>query len=419
MSLRTKVNSIALTLSGNEITDAVRTTGTEGDGLAVPAGMGVWEASDNLLDEAGIEVSFETDLNGWNQTGNAEIRSRITSNAQFGVGSMQLLHDGTAGVLGGHTDNVTVDAGGEYTASVWVYPTVGTVGNMAVKIRETTGGTAATQATFTGLSLNTWTRVSVTHTMGGSVSTVRVEVVHNSGSNLDSFVADGVQLEKQPIATPFMLDDRSAARVQIPVAGLFTETQGWWAARTRMGFVSTSIPAGAVFLFDWRDDSDNTLETFYDGTNWAFDRDGVDTNNTVLSVADTFSEGDNETITGAWTAANIRLSVDGGAFSQRANTGIPSLASTTVDIGSLQGSSAFNFDSNILWAVFGAGTLTDADAATINAAGNSPGEAESMVKGLGPAANPTAFYDGVNSNVYSVVFSHTARKRELERGLLV
>src|SRR3990167_6344341 len=73
-----------LTFTGGLITDAVRTTAVEGDGLTPPAGVGIWPAATNLVTNGG----FETNTTGWVGTGGAI--NRYTSAAKFGTASARV-----------------------------------------------------------------------------------------------------------------------------------------------------------------------------------------------------------------------------------------------------------------------------------------------------------------------------------------
>ena len=67
----------ALTLSGNEIEDVVREAALEGDGRAVEASYGLWEATTNLVTNGG----FETNTTGWNEQGSTT--TRVTAQQKF------------------------------------------------------------------------------------------------------------------------------------------------------------------------------------------------------------------------------------------------------------------------------------------------------------------------------------------------
>lgn len=200
---------------------------------------------------------------------------------------------------------------------------------------------------------------------------------------------DGVQVEQQPLATPYVETDgataaRTAARVQAP-ANLLNETQGWVAFRARMDWSDSSEPSGFPLLFDWRDNDNNRFGLAYvQSTNsWTFARysGGLNTGKTIASAV---AAGDLVTIIGVWTSTKVALSINGAAFSSTGGTQyIPTLAATLVDIGSKTGST-FHFDSDVLWFASGSGTLTDSDASTINAFGSTD---PSVNSNFGSAAN--------------------------------
>ena len=78
------VVSNPLTASGNEITDGVRITDTQGDGRAAESSMGIWQATSNLITNG----SFETNLTGWVAQA-ATITQDATSHV-FGTKSMKV-----------------------------------------------------------------------------------------------------------------------------------------------------------------------------------------------------------------------------------------------------------------------------------------------------------------------------------------
>jgi YD repeat-containing protein len=84
--------------------------------------------------------------------------------------------------------------------------------------------------------------------------------------------------------------------------------------------------------------------------------------------ANSWNAGDVVTVIGAWTASELKVSFNGGPFVTVANTAAPTPGSTA-DIGSEDGTQTF-LDGTVLWMAGGTGTLADADAATLNAFGN-------------------------------------------------
>lgn len=192
-----------------------------------------------------------------------------------------------------------------------------------------------------------------------------------------TFYVSAAQLENQPLQTPLVFTDggtasRSAARAQAP-ASLLDETQGWIAIRIRTGFPSSTSPHGSLVGFsDWRDDNNSRILLDYDPstTEWELRRQDDDSP-TAAVVSDTFAQDDYITVTAAWTATEIKLSVDGAAFVSEANSSIPVLAQTLLELGSVAGIS-LQADSDFVWVATGTGTLTDADAGTIDEYGNTP-----------------------------------------------
>lgn len=81
-----------LTLSGNEVTDATRTTASEGDAETPPAGIGVFQATENLEATAGIDVSGETTTG--HTTGSGNTLSASTEQHLFGTHSLKAVYGG-------------------------------------------------------------------------------------------------------------------------------------------------------------------------------------------------------------------------------------------------------------------------------------------------------------------------------------
>lgn len=320
--------------------------------------MGVWEGTTNLVANGGME----TNDTGWTDV--SATGSRVTSQAKFGSGSLEVVTGNAAANEGCyHTFAATAAA---YTVSAWVRGTGGTV-RMAV--RDNAGGSAQTGSAVTLTS--SWQRISLT-TTALSAATWRCYVETDSQQAL-TFQVDGVQAEQQPLATPYVETNggtasRSESSWQVPVAGILTSgSQLWMAGRMRFGWSNASEPyGGAGFISVWRCQSAtySSLVYYNEGANGFGSArqtpSGADAPNVALAV----SVGDVATVIGRFTPTLIATSVNGGAFSAAANTN---------DIGTpvtISGSPVL-IDSDIFWFAFGAGTLTDADAATIHAWGNS------------------------------------------------
>ena len=159
--------------------------------------------------------------------------------------------------------------------------------------------------------------------------------------------------------------------VQAP-ASLVDETQGWFAMRVRVGWASTSPPtANSTEFFSWGDSSGSIIRLLWRGAanSWDIRRNsgGAALN---LLVPDSFASGDTVTLIGAWTSTQVKLSVDGAAFQTLANTTIPTIARSVFAIGSFVDGATGHINSEVYWFACGTGTLTNANAATIHAFGN-------------------------------------------------
>ncbi len=377
----------SLTLSGSEITDAVRTAGIQGDGLTPPAGVGVWEATTNLCTNGG----FETNLTGWVGT----TPTRVTSKAKFGAASMQLVQ--TTGDIVSLTSNLTgLTPSVAYTASAWVFVPVGTTINFVLQEFTVVDGFVGQSATaFDGTG--TWQRISVTRTFGATGVHAMIYFVNAAGTSPSTYWVDGVQFEQKPIATPYVETNgatasRAAARVQAP-ASLLNATQGWVAMRMRMGWASSAV--GTARAFYWQTDANNYI-TLQWTTYWSALRAAAGSSS-QSAVGDTFSAGDYRTIVMAWDSGYVYLSIGGAAFVGSANTFIPALTNQ-LEIGS--GNGQFHIDSDILWTLAGSGTLTHADAATINGYGNTAPVVNSPIPG-----SPTFQWNAVTSSYTAYTYS--------------
>lgn len=111
-----------LTYSGRVLVDAYRALGLDGDGLATPGGIGVWESTTNLHPNGGCE----TNTTGWGATPTATV-SRDNTHAMFGSWSLKIVTNGVSTNEGSQVSGgtVAVTPGATYAASMWVYSTAG------------------------------------------------------------------------------------------------------------------------------------------------------------------------------------------------------------------------------------------------------------------------------------------------------
>lgn len=356
-----------LTLSGNEITDEVRRAATQGDGVTPPdSSLGLWEATTNLCTNGG----FATNTTGWT-TGGTNTIARDTTRAKFGVASLKATYQDNL-TLADFVVTVT-DAFHAFTA--WVYvPANWNGGQIQIQAANFTSGVTDESVNANMALTDQWQRIQIrlNPDAGDLVGALRILTASAPTAGRDIGI-DGVQIEAQPIPTPYVETDggtatRSAARARLPAA-LLDESQGWIALRFRTRWTNTLDPATNPRMFDWRDDGNNNLVLRYDTTanQWEFER--RNTSGTAeVAVADTFTVDDVLTLIAAWTATAVTLSVDGAAFVSQANSTIPALAATQADLGSSQGTSQ-HADGDLLWFAAGTGVLTNADATTIHAFG--------------------------------------------------
>ena len=381
----------SLTTSGGLITDAVRTTGAEGDGLTPPAGVGIWPAATNLVTNGG----FETNTTGWSTTSpgfwlaSGGSFTRVTNESKFGTASARLQVSQTNR---GAAFAVTLAATTTYTVSLWYK---GTGNGTQFFFGEADSGTSS--FILIEESAPDWTRASVTFTTSADTACV-IGLRGTQATPTVDYYIDGVQIETGPIATPYIETDgatasRAAGRAQIPVSGLFTATQGAVFSRLRMGYPSASVTTGTPYVFDYKDNANNAVSGFFDesANNWVTRRFASDVG-TVATVANTFTTGDSRSVAHQWSATAVAMSLGGAAFVSAADTNIPVLVATTVDIGR-QTTSAVNFLSgNVLWFATFAGTLTDADAAALDSFGDTPPTPELLMATVSRAAELTSLW---------------------------
>lgn len=389
-----------LTVSGNEITDAVRTTNTQGDGVTPPdSSMGIWEVTTNQI----LNGGFETNATGWTAV-SAAAPTRVTSQFKFGAASGEIVTSNLAANEGAY-HNFTATAA-VWTISAWVRGNAG--GTVRLAVRDNAG---ANPQTGTPITLTTtFQRITFT-TTALTAAVWRLYVETDVQQNI-TFQVDGAQAELKPLATPYVQTDgaaaaRLAARVQAPVS-LLTANQGWVAFRVRMGF-GAAAPANPT-LFSYDDGSTNNRVQIRYSVTWVINTVVATVSQTNVIVADSFNRGDMRTVILAWTTAQTKLSVNGAAFVAQ-NTSKP-IGLTNLDIGQTDGTGLTNrqIDSDILWFATGTGTLSDADAAAINAIGNtdptptqiSALASQSAVTAVAPMIT-TAVTDPTAANNYRVI----------------
>lgn len=192
-----------------------------------------------------------------------------------------------------------------------------------------------------------------------------------------TFWTDGLQLEQHPVATPYVETDgatasRTTGDINVSSTGM-SASHGWAAIRARLNWTNANPPAagGNSFpgLFEWPGSAgaatDNIL-IYWNAGRWHVKYIASSVTQVDLSMqADAPALGDEVTVILRWTPTSIGSSFNGSSFSSASvATSITDAMALTYSIG--RGDAGQYCDCDILWAAAGAGTLSDADAATIN-----------------------------------------------------
>lgn len=375
---------VALTLSGNEITDTVRAAGTQGDGRSADSSMGIWPASTNLAyknyaaDPVASGSFGDTGGAGATRTSLGSGRYRLTG----GSGGSRLR------MLAPLAD---LTNGASYAVSLFYANRSGTVTIDWCDLGYVALGTA-------GYDLDLGGGVHRAYTSGARATydaTYRFfDVELAAGAQVDVWWA---QIEAGYMPTPYIASAsaRAKAHVTMPVA-LLNETQGWIALRLRPGWGSTTEfygGAGFPVWFGWGTPGGDYISLFYrepDNQVW-FDRLAGGGGGTA-AVAHAPTIGTPVTIVCAWTATAVKLSIGGDPFTSAAATAIPSLSAISPVIGGWPAHEA-RYAGDILWAATGTGTLTDGDAAALHNLGASADPAPNWVL---PAAQLTGIWTAAN-----------------------
>jgi hypothetical protein len=306
---------------GTSVGDAVSAVQTFSAGSFVTV-VGKWATVGGVI-QAGISVN-----GGAFTTVNSTLAS-FTLPALFDIGSE-----------GGTTTTLDSDI-------LWLASGIGTLTNADATTLNALGNTDPNVDTVLGTTANTqfvWTAETAAYFAPGATTQFATPYVHTDG---------GAQT-------------RAAARVQAP-ASLIDETQSWIAMRVRMDFaVGTSSFANRAW--SWADSTNERIVGLINGTTVQLLRSTGGTSTTAQTTT-TYAAGDFLTVVYAWTATQLKVSVNGSVFSTIANTNIPILTATNFDIG--RDFNAFAWlNSDVLWTACGTGALTNTDAATLNSLGN-------------------------------------------------
>lgn len=170
--------TVTLTVTGNEVTDAVRALGTDGDGLAAETSFGIWPSSTNLMPNGG----FETDTDGWAEYGSGASISRVATSPKFGSSCLEVVNGCEC------ADYATLTALRDGAQSQWLR--TGSAATFTVTFIA--GGVTLAQATNVASSA-VWSRSVQFYTAGAANELCTLRIERNGGG---TFWVDGVQTQQ-------------------------------------------------------------------------------------------------------------------------------------------------------------------------------------------------------------------------------
>ena len=332
--LHRPLDAVALTVSGNEMADTFgvsRKAGAAGDGKTFPdRSVGVWPAATNLC----INGNATTNTTG--VTDNSSTTTRATTGTvKFGstcfnvVSSNLAANEGPSQAVNGGVGSTL------YTVSVWAWLVSG-----AATVRAVLSDSVAGKQGSAGVVLTTTpVRISVTATTGALGASV-ASYIETTVQAVGTWRIGGWQVETTNIATPYIETDgatatRSAGRIRFPDVLGMDETAMFLACRFRYNYSGAQTTPRFHVILSWTDNANEQVELIQDLTNgtWRCTRYTAGAGAEATVAVGTWANGDEVTIVARWSATQVAVSINGGAFTAVGNTNIPTLTSTTPDIG--------------------------------------------------------------------------------------
>lgn len=381
-------STISPTLSGNEITDAHRIAalgwatsqlGGSTDGLPNLSGTGIWEAGTNLFGYGQCDALGSGGSNGWvaNATGTTRTTDATTP-APFSPQSIKVVCDGSI-----------INQGIDAETAIGLAAAPGVVASGSIYFKGTAGVTYTTRlywsntdATLTGgtqanvVATGSWQLLTLGNTTVGAGKTgdklfiiiAPPSVTANTFWVAHAMIQTGVTVGSPYIATSGgTTASRNAGRVQAS-SSLLNTTQGWVAIRLNLEWASTNTNNAFCFSFD-DGTTNNRIQLFWNGISARWETRRVTGGNAgnPAFVSDSFSAGASRTLIMSWDSNNVYISLAGASFISAVNG--QTFVASGLNFGADYGGGA-QIDSNIVWAAIGTGTLTNANAVTINNFGN-------------------------------------------------
>lgn len=348
------------------INDETRARLTEGDGRQADSSFGAWQAATNLDTLGGAEDGSTT---GW--TGSLGI-TNSSVNTLFGTKAWKLASTGVNQTADKTVTGLTASTA--YVRSLWVYreETAATITVVVRNRLDTADLASATLTAATG-----WQRVTLAFTTEASHTTVVTRFTVSADAT--NIWVDGAQIETSgnTLATPYVHTNgasatRPASSIAVPTTVL-SALDGWIAVRVRPSWSGTAdlYPSfGVIYLWAWVGNA-GLLRLIRVGgtTQWRFQWGDASTT-TLTTTAGSPVAGVAQTIICRWSqTTGMGISLDGGAFTTDATVKTPTGMSPMMVVGASE-MQTNPFDGDFLWMMAGTGTLSDADAATIHANGN-------------------------------------------------
>lgn len=222
-----------MTVTGNEITDASRVLGIDGDGIVSDGSFGFWPASTNLHPNGG----FETSADGWAAYGGGASINRVSTSPKFGSYRLDVVD----GVEAADFCSLTELRRG--AVSAWVLADESDTLTVTLSTPSGTLVTSAVVAVTTG-----WTRFALLWIAGDWATTTELATLRIERNGGGSFSLDGVQVQENAstevgtnltggILTPYChRDDEivlwSGQPNLVPNGGFETDITGWTAFGT-------------------------------------------------------------------------------------------------------------------------------------------------------------------------------------------
>ncbi len=321
---------------------------------------GIWPGTTNLLANDTFTVA-----------GTAVITSDATV-PLFGVSSKKVDFLALSDYVHRTFSGLTI--GTVYTASLWVKREEVDARLLTFAVRN--AANSADVATTSVRAVRGWTRVQVTWTAAETSGRIRLIMTDTVNKPVRAWIGSS-QVEAAQIATPYtpVGTVRSNARVQVP-SDTLSPTAGWIAFRVRIPWGNANEPgagSGLNRIWFWGDGAEN-FQLYYQESDNKFKAAKFKSSASIGTATVTRPLQDNGddyiTIVVRWDANTIALSVDGQPFVSVSAVGTPTVGGfTTFDLGRVSTSATSYMYGSIFWAAWSKGTVTDADAASLQANG--------------------------------------------------